>query len=64
MQIKGYVITNALKLCTGIIGSDIPKQFDDDGPMDKREINWKLTLHQIGWLTNWFHLYTWGIITF
>lgn len=21
----------------------------DDGPLDKREINWKLTLHQIGW---------------
>ncbi|KAL8510553.1 hypothetical protein ACS0TY_017395 [Phlomoides rotata] len=31
-----------------IYGFDIPKQPYDDGPMDKREINWKLTLHQIG----------------
>ena len=31
-----------------IYGSEIPQHIDDDGPMDKREINWKLTLHQIG----------------
>lgn len=27
---------------------DFAKLMYDDGPMDKREINWKLTLHQIG----------------
>ncbi|KAH6764208.1 Ypt/Rab-GAP domain of gyp1p superfamily protein [Perilla frutescens var. hirtella] len=27
---------------------DFAKQMQEDGPMDKREINWKLTLHQIG----------------
>lgn len=27
---------------------NMEKQMHEDGPMDKREINWKLTLHQIG----------------
>ena len=33
---------------TGDSPPDLQKQALEDGPMDKREIDWKLTLHQIG----------------
>lgn len=31
--------------------SQLTRQRNQDGPPDKKEIQWKLTLHQIGWLT-------------
>ncbi|XP_057795382.1 rab GTPase-activating protein 22-like [Salvia miltiorrhiza] len=38
----------AIKQIYGDSPPDLQQQAYDDGPMDKRELDWKLTLHQIG----------------